>query len=95
MPGLDKDQRQFSNTPEYKYQDQLMPIPLMQNTGQQPTKEVLCDELEGYYSSTKTINQCQQVLTPDRHPFHKLPQPCGGIKCLCTVLISTTYNLIS
>ena len=35
MPGLYMDQKQFSNTPYYKYQYQL---PSMQNTGQQPTK---------------------------------------------------------
>ena len=37
----------------------------------------------GFLGSTKTNNWCQQVWTPKHHPWHNLPQACGGSKPVC------------
>ena len=48
--------------------------PVNKGKSQQPKKEVLGDELEGYLSSIKTIDWYKQVWKPNLKPWHNLHQ---------------------
>ena len=61
----------------------------------QPTNEVLVNELEIYIRPIKIINLFKQVLTPNHHPCHNLPQACGGSKSVCLVCKWPIENLSS
>ena len=64
-------------------------------TFQQSTEELFCDELEGYFRSTKIIDWGQQLVTPSFHTRNNIYQSCSIIKFICLICIWPTYNLQS
>ena len=94
MSGLGAANRIFFITTGNKYQYQLTLIHLRKKI-QQSTKEVLCNELEWYFRSIKSINWCQQVWTPNQKPCHSLTEACGWSKSICLVRITPKEDLIS
>ena len=64
-------------------------------TGQKTTKEVLSNELEGYFISIKAVNIYQWVLPTNYKLFHNLLQTCGSIKYVGKICIWPTENLLS
>ena len=64
-------------------------------TGQQSTKEVFCDDIEGYSILIKTVDWHQQEVTTNWHPCHNLPQSCRGSKYICLICIYPTESFLS
>ena len=49
----------------------------------------------GWFTLSQSINWWWQVQSQNRHPFHDLPQPCGGIKAVYPVWIWPTANFLT
>ena len=88
MSGFSMAQRKFLSYPRTNFSIKEHLSNKFKNTSKESKKEVFIYELEGYFSSIKKINWCQQVLTPNWHPFHNLPQSWRG----GGVLISSLYT---
>ena len=46
----------------------------------------------GILNWIQSINWLQKVESHNRHPYHDIPQTCGGSKSICPILIRPTEN---
>ena len=92
---LDVAQRKFAITPTYKYQDQWVPIQLIQIHGSKINKLII-----GLWTwKIFYINQNNQlmltIINTNRKTRHDLARSCRRRKYLCPVWICLTENSLS
>ena len=86
-----KERNLIYNTKNYKQWTQWSFVPLG------PTLTYTCENLNNLRKYLEA-NQCvdgNMCNNKNQHPFHNLPQTCGGRKLVCPVCIWPTENLKS